>query len=142
MMIVYGVTTDPLGGSIMKKLVILLLSVSALSLAACGDQTAQNTPPATPPASADATKTTTTDPAKPAETVAPAGAMALDPTIQPMIDGLKAKAATMSPEEKTKAVADVRAAAEAAAKTAGKPEAEIKAMGDAAEAAAKAAVGV
>jgi hypothetical protein len=142
MMIVYGVTTDPLGGSIMKKLVILLLSVSALSLAACGDQTAQNTPPATPPASADATKTTTTEAAKPAETVVPTGAMALDPTIQPMIDGLKAKAATMSPEEKTKAVADVRAAAEAAAKTAGKPEVEIKSMGDAAEVAVKAALGV
>jgi hypothetical protein len=146
----------------MNKLIMLLVSVSALSLAACGDQTAQNTAPATPPASTDATKTTAdpakpaetaapaTDPAKPAvvdatkpaETMAPAGAMTLDPTIQTMIDGMKAKAATMSAEEKTKSVADVRTAAEAAAKTAGKTEAEIKAMGDAAEAAAKAAVGV
>jgi hypothetical protein len=125
----------------MNKLIMLLVSVSALSLAACGDQTAQNTAPATPPASTDASKTTT-DPAKPAETMAPAGTMALDPATQTMIDGLKVKAATMSAEEKTKSVADVRTAAEAAAKTAGKTEAEIKAIGDAAEAAAKTAVGV
>jgi ABC-type oligopeptide transport system substrate-binding subunit len=142
MMIAHGLSTDPLGGSIMKKLVVLLLSVSALSLAACGDQTAQNTPPATPPASADATKTTTTDPAKPADTVAPATAVALDPTVQTMIEGLKAKAATMSPEDKTKSVGEVRAVAEAAAKTAGKTEADIKSMGDAAEAAIKSAFGM
>ncbi len=147
----------------MNKLIILLMSVSALSLAACGDQTAQNTAPATPPASADASKTTTTDPAKPAETVAPAtdpakpavvdatkpattpaagSITALDPQIQTMIDGLKAKAATMSAEEKTKSVADVRTAAEGMAKTAGKSDADVKAMGDAAEAAAKMALGV
>jgi hypothetical protein len=171
-----GVSPVPLGGSIMNKLIILLMSVSALSLAACGDQTAQNTTPATPPASTDASKTATTDPAKPADTAAPvadpakpadtkmaagdatkpadpaapaAGAttpaapmVALDPQIQTMIDGLKAKSVTMTPEQKTKSVADVRTAAEGMAKTAGKSDADIKSMGDAAEAAAKAALGV
>jgi hypothetical protein len=163
-MIMSGVSTVPLGGSIMNKLIILLVSVSALSLAACGDQTAQNTTPATPPASTDASKTAAADPAKPADAAAPAAdpakpavvdatkpadpaapaasMAALDPQIQTMIDGLKVKATTMSPEEKTKSVADVRTAAEGAAKTAGKSDAEVKAMGDAAEAAVKAALGV
>ena len=126
------------------------MSVSALSLAACGDQTAQNTPPATPPASTDASKTATADPAKPADTAAPAAdattpaapMAAIDPQIQTMIDGLKAKAVSMTPEQKTKSVADVRTAAEGMAKTAGKSDADIKAMGDAAEAAAKTALGV
>ncbi len=151
----------------MNKLIILLVSASALSLAACGDQTAQNTTPATPPASTDASKTATADPAKPAGTVAPAvdpakpadtkiaagdaakpattptaPMAALDPQIQTMIDGLKAKVATMSADQKTKSVADVRTAAEGMAKTAGKSDADVKSMGDAAEAAAKTALGV
>ncbi len=155
----------------MNKIIMLLVSVSALSLAACGDQTAQNTP-TTPPASTDATSSSSnstvatppasTDATKPAagsttaagdttaagNTTAPAAApasgatMTLDPTIQTMIDGLKVKAATMSAEEKTKSVADVRTAAETAARTAGKSDADIKSVGDAAEAAAKSALGI
>lgn len=153
----------------MNKLMILLVSVSALSLAACGDdQTAQTnktanqttattdaSKPATTPdpakpadtkmASGDATKPADTAPAtdatKPATTPA-APMMALDPKIQTMIDGLKAKAATMSADEKTKSVADIKTAAEGMAKTSGKSDADVKSVGAAAETAAKAALGM
>ena len=175
----------------MNKLMILLVSVSAMSLAGCGDDqkaqtsTTENksvattdaskpattdaskpamtdaskpaTTDASKPATTDASKpavtpdpskTTTADPAKPVETTAPKPAtpaspmMALDPKIQTMIDGLKAKASTMSADEKTKSIADVRSTAETMAKAAGKSDADVKLMGDAAEAAAKSAVGL
>ena len=68
--------------------------------------------------------------------------MALDPKIQTMLDGLKAKAATMSADEKTKSVADIKTAAEGMAKTSGKSDADVKSVGAAAETAAKAALGM
>jgi hypothetical protein len=68
--------------------------------------------------------------------------MAVDPSVQTMIDQLKTGAAAMSEEQKTQSLAAIRAAAEGVAKGAAKAEAEVKAAGDAAEAAAKAALGM
>jgi hypothetical protein len=151
-------TESPLGGIAMKKFLILAASVSALALAGCNKAeekkveapaapAAEPAAPAAAPAAEPAPAAPAAEPApaapaaEPAPAAAPA-APAIDPTVQASIDKMKAAAATMNAEQKTAAVAQVRSAAEAAAKASGGDDAAAKAAGDAAEAAAKSAMGM
>jgi hypothetical protein len=153
-------TESPLGGIAMKKFLILAASVSALALAGCNKAeekkveapaapAAEPAAPAAAPAAEPAPAAPAAEPAPAAPAAEPAApatdAMApamIDPTIQASIDQMKAAAATMTAEQKTAAVAQVRSAAEAAAKASGGDDAAAKTAGDAAEAAAKSALGM
>jgi uncharacterized protein (DUF885 family) len=70
--------------------------------------------------------------------------MAPDPAkmMEEAMKQLKEQAATMTPEQKTAAVAAARTNAEAAATTAGQTPEQVKAIGDQVEAAAKQALGL
>lgn len=139
----------------MKKFLILAASVSALALAGCNKAEEKKVEaPAAPAAEAPAAPAAAPAapaapaaeaPAAPAAAEAPAAAPAaagIDAGVQATIDQLKAGAAAMTAEQKTAALAQVRTAAEAAAKAAGGDDAAAKAAGDAAEGAAKSALGM
>lgn len=129
----------------MKKILVLLASVSVLALAGCNKAEEKAAAPAAVEAPAVAA------PAAPAAEPAPAVAapaadamapVALDSSVQTMIDQAAATASAMTVEQKTAAVAGIRTAAEAAATAAGTAGDALKAAGDAAEAAAKKALGL
>jgi hypothetical protein len=129
-----------------RLLLVSLAGVSMLALAACGESEQKTeTPPAT-----------TEQPAAPAEP-APAPAAPAEPAPAPTapaapadpakaaedaMNALKEQAASMTAEQKQQAVTAARTSAEAAAKAAGQTDDQAKQAGDAAEAAAKQALGV
>lgn len=133
----------------MKKILVLLASVSVLALAGCNKAEEKAAAPAATEAPAVAAPAAEPAPAAPAAEPAPAAAapaamdpMKLDAGVQTMIDQAASTAAGMTAEQKTAAVAGIRTAAETAATAAGTTGDALKAAGDAAEAAAKKAFGL
>jgi hypothetical protein len=132
----------------MKKFLILFASVSALALAGCGEQKKAEAPAEAPKAETPAAPAAPAAEAPKAEApAAPAAdAMAampkMDDAMMKSIEELKAGAAAMTAEQKTAALAALRTTAETGAKAAGGDDAAVKAAGDAAEGAAKTALGM
>ncbi|QPC88217.1 hypothetical protein GA830_16745 [Mesorhizobium sp. NBSH29] len=130
-----------------KLLFAALAAYSLLALAACDDASKKvEAPPVT---EQPATTTTTTTVAPKAVVIEPkveerAPIAATDPAAMARdgLEALKSQAATMNEAQKGQAVIDARMAAENAAKTGGQSDALIRQAGEAAEMAAKQALGV